>query len=419
MERKKILLITSGFPFGDTERGFLTTEFRHLTEHFDVSILSIGSKEPILYPISDSVPVERYAYPSFFASPKSVVCLLRNFLSLQVLREVLEAAKGERLQQVLRRAKQIVAYRAKAQAIAERIESHILKGKAELVYTYWCTEATLAGALLKKKYPQVQVITRFHGHDLFQTRKKDGWQPFRKLIAAHIDRLVFACCMGREYFLNTWGREFAWKAQVHYLGCAPGTMPPKMHSQTLRVVSCSNLIPLKRVDYIIEGLHLVSTSVKVQWDHFGDGTERQRLEKLAAEKLGENVSWCFHGRVPQHELAERYYKIDPDIFLTTSSTEGGVPVSLQEAFAMGIPAIGTAVGGIPELILHGETGWLLPADLRGQDVADGIMEFLQMPAEKRATMQKNVLTLWRELFDAEHNACVFIEELKSLILNRE
>ena len=116
------------------------------------------------------------------------------------------------------------------------------------------------------------------------------------------------------------------------------------------------------MEQIIEGLALLPETLRVSWDIFGDGTEREKLEALAAEKLGGrgNITWNFHGFVPNAALAEEYRKLAPQLFLTTTSTEGGAPVSIQEAFSMGIPAIGTAVGGVPELIREGETGFLLP-----------------------------------------------------------
>lgn len=59
-----------------------------------------------------------------------------------------------------------------------------------------------------------------------------------------------------------------------------------------------------------------------------------------------------------HDDVERIFKSENvNLFITTSATEGGVPISLVEAFSMGIPAIGTDVGGIPEAIRDGYNGF--------------------------------------------------------------
>ena len=114
-------------------------------------------------------------------------------------------------------------------------------------------------------------------------------------------------------------------------------------TEALRIISCSNMIPLKRIDLIIEGLSQLPNTLQVQWHHFGTGVSQEELENLAKEKLQKNVQWVFHGFVPNGQLAEEYRKIRPNLFITTSSTEGGAPVSIQEAFSMGIPAIGYLV----------------------------------------------------------------------------
>lgn len=417
MEKRKILLVTSGFPFGNTERGFLTTEFQYLVEAFDVSILSIGSKEPLLYPFPESVPVERFAYPSFIGTPAGIFRLLANFFHPQVLQEAWQASKGQSVSMALRRYKQIIAYRCNAAAIAERIEACILAGKAELIYTYWCTEATLAGALLKKKYPNIRLLTRFHGHDLFHSRKPTGWQPFRHLIGKNADELTFACTAGLNYFLATWGECYREKSTLRYLGCAPSELPPKSVSNTLRLVSCSNLIPLKRVECIIEGISRIPQDISVRWDHFGDGPERAALEARAAKLLGSNVSWEFHGHVPNQQIGDWYRKLDPDLFLTTSSTEGGVPVSIQEAFSMGIPAIGTDVGGIPDLIVSGETGYLIPDKDCSGALSDAILDFVRLSPAQKGALSNGAYRLWADKFNAERNSASLMQALTCLLGN--
>ena len=59
----------------------------------------------------------------------------------------------------------------------------------------------------------------------------------------------------------------------------------------MTLVSCSNLIPLKRADLIIAALALLPESIRVDWHHFGDGTEREALAALAVKTLPPNVRW--------------------------------------------------------------------------------------------------------------------------------
>jgi glycosyltransferase involved in cell wall biosynthesis len=88
----------------------------------------------------------------------------------------------------------------------------------------------------------------------------------------------------------------------------------------------------------------------------GDGPERKNLEELASSlNLTSNI--FFTGF---KEDAYRFYQI-MDIFLLTSFSEG-TAMTLLEAMASRLPIIGTDVGGNPEIIKNGETGYIIPRD---------------------------------------------------------
>ncbi len=111
----------------------------------------------------------------------------------------------------------------------------------------------------------------------------------------------------------------------------------------------------------------------------GDGRERGRLEALSAS-LG------LAGRV--HFLGERgdIERLLPllDVFVL-SSREEGIPNALLEAMACGRPSVATAVGGTPEVLTDGDTGWLVPAG-DPRPLADAIQAALtdRSEAERRA-----------------------------------
>jgi glycosyltransferase involved in cell wall biosynthesis len=153
------------------------------------------------------------------------------------------------------------------------------------------------------------------------------------------------------------------------------------------------------------------------WDIVGDGTERKKLEALAQEKLCDrtNITWKFHGAIPNAELADYYHTLAPQLFITTSSTEGGAPVSIQEVFSMGIPAIGTEVGGIPDLILEGKTGFLLPQEVEPSHVAAAILRFAALNDEQKRQMSDAARKHWEQNFNAVRNAEQFTGDLLELV----
>jgi len=88
----------------------------------------------------------------------------------------------------------------------------------------------------------------------------------------------------------------------------------------------------------------------------GDGPERETIEQaITGLGLGHRVTMLgMRGDVRRLLLSAA------DAFLLTSVSEG-IPVTILEAMAAGVPVVSTAVGGVPELIEHGKTGLLAPA----------------------------------------------------------
>ncbi|GFO66558.1 glycosyl transferase family 1 [Geomonas limicola] len=87
-------------------------------------------------------------------------------------------------------------------------------------------------------------------------------------------------------------------------------------------------------------------------DGYGDELELARAE---ACRLG--LAGVVHFAGHRNDLRDVYASLD--VFLMTSLTEG-MPNTLLEAMALGVPSVSTAVGGIPELLVHGEGGFLAP-----------------------------------------------------------
>ena len=121
----------------------------------------------------------------------------------------------------------------------------------------------------------------------------------------------------------------------------------------------------------------------------GDGPEREALEQRARE-LGVSARTTFLG---ERADVERLLPA-MDVFVL-SSREEGIPNALLEAMAAGRPSVATAVGGTPEVLEDGVTGWLVPpadpaalAAALEQTLADPDEARRRGEAARRATEEK-------------------------------
>jgi glycosyltransferase involved in cell wall biosynthesis len=121
------------------------------------------------------------------------------------------------------------------------------------------------------------------------------------------------------------------------------------------VGSVGCLAPRKDYSTLLDSMALLaSRGVPFRLLLVGDGPEREMLEQRAGE-LGLAPFVTFLGERPDvHRLLPLM-----DVFVL-SSREEGIPNALLEAMASARPSVATAVGGTPEVLDHGRTGWIVP-----------------------------------------------------------
>ncbi|MBA2426680.1 MAG: glycosyltransferase family 4 protein [Actinobacteria bacterium] len=125
----------------------------------------------------------------------------------------------------------------------------------------------------------------------------------------------------------------------------PGT------EQGTRVLYAGRLSPEKGVDVLIEAAALAG----IELDIAGDGPARAEFEALA-QRLGASVRW--HGHMSQEALHD--LTRTAAVAVMPSRCHENQPLGVLEAFACGVPVVGTTLGGIPDLIRPGTDGDLAP-----------------------------------------------------------
>lgn len=169
--------------------------------------------------------------------------------------------------------------------------------------------------------------------------------------------------------------------------------------EPVRILSVSNLIALKGLDDNLRALAEVEKSfTDYTYDIIGQGSERERLEKLA-EELGLQAKVNFLGAKSADEVKEHMDKCD--VFSLPSWNEAFGVVYL-EAMACGKPVIGCEGQGIADVVAHGETGFLVPPREVGS-LADTLLLLLENP-DLRAKVGKQARGLVEDSYTWEKNA---------------
>lgn len=175
------------------------------------------------------------------------------------------------------------------------------------------------------------------------------------------------------------------------------------------IVTVARLFPLKGYEFVLPAAERIirrfpDTHLLV----VGDGPMYDELNAAIAAK---NLSGNFHfaGLVPPDEVCD--YLAQGELLWHLSLREG-LPRAVVQALAAGIPAVGFALDGTPEVVLDGETGFTVPAES-----VDGVVaatEKLWSDPELRRRMGENGRKLVLERFDGRRMADILLAEYRRL-----
>lgn len=154
---------------------------------------------------------------------------------------------------------------------------------------------------------------------------------------------------------------------------------PKEEGIALLVVA--RLIEIKGIQHLLTALSLLPEEMrrKIHLRLCGTGPYEAELRRRA-EQVGMTAQVEFSGLVSYEEIPARLH--EADLFVLPSLQEG-LPLSLLEAMASGLPVVATTVGGIPGMVKDGENGLLVPA-ADPTALRDALVRLLTNPVLRRS-----------------------------------
>jgi glycosyltransferase involved in cell wall biosynthesis len=272
----------------------------------------------------------------------TVVCLRKGGPLEQPLAEagieVATLGKGEGFR--------LATARALARLLRERAID-VVHTHNPLVHHYGVLAARMAGV--------PAVVSTVHGLNNLEKRGKG--ELLYLLTSLATDRIVSVCRMAQDFFRATLPLPKE-KMRVIYNGIPLERflrLPSRPAADDFVFGAVGRLVPIKDQRSLLLAFQQVAARYpRVRLEILGDGPMRAELEALRDELgLEGRARFCGASEDVTGFLAGL------DVFVLSSRSEG-LPMTLMEAMAAGVPVVATAVGGIPEFVEESGCGWLAP-----------------------------------------------------------
>jgi colanic acid/amylovoran biosynthesis glycosyltransferase len=406
-----LILFTTSYPYVQGgEQNFLEEEIKYLAEAFDRVIVVPeihGEKGGERF---SGIEVED-SYADYLSSHGRISRFFLGLLSTLVYKEIITRPSILLKPAYLRS----LFFFAGQSEITRRwvvgwIRMQNIAARDCLFYTYWFDQAAMGIGLAKRFFSDLKLVSRAHGYDIYEERRTPPYWPCRESALGTVDFLFPDSDSGTEYLRNKYP-EFVSCMETARLGIPDSGILTKASSDGVyRIVSCSRMVEVKRLDLMMHGIAAAANrqpAQRFEWCHFGTGPLQLELEKMTKE-LPENVVVRFAGYSTQPDLF-KYYRENPvDVFMNVSISEG-TSVAIMEAISCGIPIIATGVGGNKEIVSD-KNGLLLPANPTPHEIADALLHHWDAPDDRRAGSR----VIWAEQYDSRRNFSAFTQRLVNI-----
>jgi len=233
----------------------------------------------------------------------------------------------------------------------------IMNKKIEHIHAHWATFPTLTAVIINK-LTIIPFSFTAHANDIFTDLQNI------KTYSNNAKKVITISNYNKKYMIDRFGIN---KDKIEVIHCGVNLYkfkPIKSNKcNKLNILSIARLTEKKGIKYLIEACKILEGKrINFECVILGEGPRKKNLQKLInIYKLNKNVKLI--GHATQEEILKEFKKCNIFILPCIEARNGdrdGIPVSLMEAMALGVPAISTHISGIPELIKNEFNGILIP-----------------------------------------------------------
>lgn len=300
-------------------------------------------------------------------------------------------------------------------ALSSTMVDVILNNDLDLLHVHYAiphaSAAFMAQEIVKSKGGNIPFITTLHGTDITLVGRDKTYEPVVTFSMNKSNALTAVSQDLKDQTLEHFGVEQEIQVIPNFVDLLRFQVTDKEHFKKMLapngekiIAHVSNFRKVKRVQDVIHAFNNVRKKIDAKLLMIGDGPERINMEQLCRE-LGTCDDIRFLGK---QEKVEEILNI-ADVFMLPSATES-FGLAALEAMACGVPVISSNAGGIPEINIHGETGYLAEVgdtEQLGKYTLELLSDEEKLASFKRNALEQankfkieNIVPLYEELYES-------------------
>jgi len=269
------------------------------------------------------------------------------------------------------------------------VETKLSGAPLDILHAHFATDGSVAVPLARAL--NIPLVVTLHGFDVTVTDRQALLSRQPAMVQAVLQRRKLwdyasaFLCVSDHIRQKALAKGFPpEKLLVHHIGITLGPEPETQVSPG-QILHVCRLVEKKGTRFLIEAMPaIVAANPAAQLTIIGDGPLRFDLEALA-RKLGVTANITFMGEQNHATVLEVMARSAvvaiPSVRAANGDSEG-LPTVVYEAGALGVPVVGSDSSGIPEAVVHGQTGLLVP-ERAPQAIAEAIISLIADPAAQR------------------------------------
>ncbi len=280
-------------------------------------------------------------------------------------------------------------------ALASKMAEVAKMKRLQVLHVHYAIPFAAAALLAREVVPELdlKVVTTLHGTDVTLVGNNPSFKSVTTMTIRKSDAVTAVSNWLREESRRQFGIErdidviYNFIDPVRHERPIPPCIPPRNCPDAFTLMHISNFRPVKRVGDVVKVFARVAQELDARLIMIGDGPDAGLARQLA-EDLGVSDRVTFTGVLDGVADLLRA----ANVLLLPSETESFGLVAL-EAMASSVPVVASNVGGLPEVVEHGVSGYLAPlgdVDKMAEYVLEILSDCAKCRAFSRAARQRAV-----------------------------